>query len=769
MKSIREPTGIAPERIDGRQKVLGEVRFTTDFSWPGMTHAKILRSPVPHARIRSIDASRARALRGVLAVVTGADIATMPDPFYGVGIRDQPVLAIDKVRYVGDMVAAVVAEDEATAFRALELIEVEYAELPALMTIADALSEGAPDIFEGPSPGEALPVGAGAQSLKEPSRNVLYEFRYARGDLESAMRYADHVFTDTFTFSRIHHYHLEPYVNVARADADSIEIWSCNQDPFILRNDLSRMFGFPLHNVRIHTAMIGGGFGAKSYCKMEPLVVFLARQVRRPVRLCLTMDEAFLTLSKHAAILTLKTAVTADGRLIAREADIKLDGGAYSDASVSTTIKTGYRIPGPYKWVAVSTIASAVRTNTVPGGSFRGFGGTQASFASESQIDMIARRLSLDPLEFRRNNMLAPGEPYAPGDSALDSDFKAGLSRVAHLIGYGASPKKRGRGIGLSVGLKDGGGTGNQALAEIKVSDAGEIMIRAAAVEIGQGVGTVLGTIAAEILDRPMTAVRYGEIDTDHTPLDTGTHVSFATAVTGRAIEQAAIDVRNQILEFAAERLDCDHAELVLSDWNILRGNESFPLQKMLRDYYGPVGTEFIGRGRMKIAYDAAAPLGSQNYFWMPCWSAAEVNVDEETGKVTVLKLVVGADAGRAFNLPACHGQLEGAALQAFGQSLFEELIYDGPAPANADPMTYRVPLVTDLPGQFESFIEEQGMGPGPGGAKGLGEAGMLGIAAAIANAVEDAVGARVLQLPITPERVMAALTAQQTAAQPGS
>jgi CO/xanthine dehydrogenase Mo-binding subunit len=186
----------------------------------------------------------------------------------------------------------------------------------------------------------------------------------------------------------------------------------------------------------------------------------------------------------------------------------------------------------------------------------------------------------------------------------------------------------------------------------------------------------------------------------------------------------------------------------------------------MLREYYGPVGTEFIGRGRMKILYDPAAPLGSQNYFWMPCWSAAEVDVDEETGKVTVLKLVVGADAGRALNLPACHGQLEGAALQAFGQSLFEELAYDGTAPANADPMTYRVPLVTDLPQKFESFIEEQGMGPGPGGAKGLGEAGMLGIAAAIANAVEDAVGARVLQLPITPERVLAALRARQADAQ---
>lgn len=262
-----------------------------------------------------------------------------------------------------------------------------------------------------------------------------------------------------------------------------------------------------------------------------------------------------------------------------------------------------------------------------------------------------------------------------------------------------------------------------------------------------------------------MSAVKYGEIDTDHTPLDTGTHVSFATAVTGRAVEAAAIDVKNQILAFAAERLACDAGELVLSDWTIRRHNECFPLQKMLREHFGPVGTEFNGRGRLTISYDAAAPLGSQNFFWIPCWSAAEVEVDDETGKVTVLKLIVGTDAGRALNVPACHGQLEGAALQALGQSLFEELVYDETAPANADPVNYRVPLVTDLPARFDSFIEEQGMGPGPGGAKGIGEAGMLGIAAAIANAVEDAVGVRITRLPITPERVMTALREKNNAA----
>ncbi|HEV7390418.1 MAG TPA: molybdopterin cofactor-binding domain-containing protein, partial [Burkholderiales bacterium] len=446
-------------RLDGLEKVTGTAEYTFDLDMPGLLHAKVLRSPHPHARIRRIHTSRAEALPGVACVVTGADLATLADATYGVGIRDQPVIAIDKVRYVGDMVAAVAAHDERTALRALELIHVDYEILPPLMTIADALSDGAPLLFDEPQAGNVLPVGTGAVSLKEPRPNVLYEFGYRRGDVVAALVKADHVFTDTFRFSRINPYHLEPYVNIARVTGRRIELWSCNQDPFVLRGDIARIFGVPLTAVRIHTPYVGGGFGGKSYCKMEPLVVLLARKAKAPVRLCLTMDEGLLTLTKHAAILTLTTGVMADGTLVARRSEIRLDGGAYSDASVSTTIKTGYRIPGPYRWEAIDTRAYAVRTTTVPGGSFRGFGGTQASFASESQIDLIARRLGLDPYVMRRRNLLEVGETYAPGDSAMDSDLALGLDEVAVRLGYEARRSGEGRGMGMSIGLKDGGGT----------------------------------------------------------------------------------------------------------------------------------------------------------------------------------------------------------------------------------------------------------------------------------------------------------------------
>jgi CO/xanthine dehydrogenase Mo-binding subunit len=750
--------------LDGPDKVTGAARYTFDVSLPGMLHAKVLRSPHPHARIRSINAGRAESLAGVAAVVTGADAGRLPDPYYGVAIRDQPVIAIDKVRYVGDMVAAVAAIDEETAYHALSLIEVQYEPLPAVMTVDEALAEGAPLLFEVPAEGAAIPVGDGVTSLKEPRPNVLSEFAYRNGDAEAVLAGSDHVFEDRFVFSRINHFHLEPYVNVARVSGDQIELWSCNQDPFVLRNDLARIFGRPGNAVRIHASYVGGGFGGKSFCKMEPLVVLLALKAGRPVRLCLSLDEGLLTLTKHAGVLTLKTGVMADGRLTARQSEIQLDAGAYSDASAMTAVKAGYRITGPYRWDAVATRAYAVRTNSVPAGSFRGFGGTQASFASESQIDMIARRLAIDPYELRRKNLLSVGEPFQPGDSGMDSDLLTGLDEVVDRLGYrrprppGAGAKRRG--MGLSIGLKDGGGT-NHAQALVKVLPSGRAIVNAATVEIGQGATTALCRIAAETLGLPLEWVRYGAIDTDHTPLNNGTHVSCATAVTGMAIERAAADAQRQILEFAAERLGCSTGELTLDHWTVRRSNYAHPLEPMINSYFGGVGYEFIGRGGTRIEYDPRAPLAAPNLFWIPSWVGAEVEVDCEIGKVVVKRLVVGADSGTSVNAQACRGQVEGAALQAFGQSLFEELRYDGTEPVNATPLAYRVPLAGDLPERYESFVVEDG-GPGPFGAKGIGESGMLGVAAAIANAIEDAVGVRLRQVPFTPERVLAAIEGAQ-------
>jgi CO/xanthine dehydrogenase Mo-binding subunit len=662
------------------------------------------------------------------------------------------------------MVAAVAALDEETAYRALALIDVRYDPLPPVTTIDEALAEGAPLLFDAPVAGEPIKLGDGVTSLKEPRPNVLCEFAYTNGDADTVLERSDHVFEDRFRFSRINHFHLEPHVNVARVTGAQIELWSCNQDPFVLRGDIARIFGRPANNIRIHASYVGGGFGGKSFCKMEPLVVLLAMKAGRPVRLCLSLDESLLTLTKHAGILMLKTGVTKDGRLTARKSEIQLDGGAYSDASALTVVKTGYRITGPYRWDAVATRAYAVRTNTVPAGSFRGFGGTQAAFASESQIDMIARHLGIDPYDFRRKNLLAVGEPFQPGDSGIDSDLGSGLDEVVERLGYrqrvrGPVQGHMARGMGLSVGIKDGGGTGNHAQALVKLLPSGRAIVSAAAVEIGQGATTTLSRIAAETLQLPLDWVRYGAIDTDHTPLDNGTHASCGTVVTGIAVMRAATDARDQLLQFAAEQLGCKADELQLDNWTVRRGNFAHPLEPMIVEHFGGAGFEFIGRGMVKVPNNPKAPLSAASLFWMPCWVGAEVEVDRETGKMRVVHLVVGADSGRSVNAVACRGQVEGAALQALGQSLFEELRYEGGEPANATPLKYRVPLAGDLPDCYESFILEHG-GPGPFGAKGIGEAGMLGVASAIANAIHDAVGARLAEIPFTPERVLAAIEA---------
>ncbi len=755
-----------PFRASARERVTGLTQYAFDKVLPGLLHGKLLRSPHAHARIRGIDTAAAAAMPGVVAVLTGRDTAGLADPFYGVGLRDQPVIATDRVRYVGDTVAAVVACDEQTAFRAVQAIVVDYEVLPALMTVAAALAADAPALFEQKAGGAVAAVGHGSTSTAEPARNVLSEYTFGYGDIDAALADSAAVYTDSFGFTRIHHFHLEPHVNVAQWTGDQLEMWSCNQDPFVIRGDIARIFGIPLHSVCLYTPPVGGGFGGKSYCKMEPLVALMARVAGAPVRLGLTFDESMLTTTKHAGVLTLTTGVDAAGRLTGRRAEIVLDGGAYSDASVTVAVKAGFRIGGPYRWRAIDSRARIVRTTTVPAGSFRGFGGTQASWASERQIDMIARRRGLDPYEFRMRNFLGVREPFAPGDSGMDSDLRAGLAEVAAEFDGPCPP---GRGRGFAVGLKDSGGTGNHAQAIVKVTQGGEAIVSAAVVEIGQSAGAALCQIAAEALGLPPSRVVYARIDTDHTPPDNGTHVSCGTTVTGLAVEEAARDARGQIEAFVAARLGVAAGEVKLDGWTARVGNHVHKLEPMIRAYYGGIGWEFIGRGAFKEPYDITAPLRAQNMAWMPCWSAAEVEVDRETGAVTVHRLVVGADAGHAVSLQSCHGQVAGAAIQALSQALFEELRYDGEAPENATPRSYRVFQAGDLPGVFKTVVAEHGLGRGPGGLKGIGEAGMLGVAAAVANAVADAAGVELTSLPLTPERVLAALDAQAEAGGEGT
>jgi CO/xanthine dehydrogenase Mo-binding subunit len=655
------------------------------------------------------------------------------------------------------VVAAVAAENENIALKALDLIEVEYEILGSVHSVEEARSSSAPELFPVPPRAIVPPYGAGATGAVRTARNVCYEFRYETGP-ESAWDDCDHVFEDMFAFSRMYHMHLEPFVTVATAADERIEVWTATQSPFPMRKDLAGIFKIPENRVRVHVGTLGGGFGAKNGARTEPIAVRLAQLSGRPVRYCLSLEECFLTVSQHEAVLRLRTGVKSDGTFVARQSEVLLNAGAYADLSPLVCEKAGYRMPGAYRWQRIDTVCQAILTNTVPAGAYRGFGGTQATWASERQVDLIAERLGIDPLELRLHNLKRLGEEFAPGDTVIDSDLHVGLDIVADAIGYHDRPRIPGRGMGLAIGIKDGGGVNKPAQARVKVSTGGDIYLHSALIEMGQGGHTALPQIVAEILGADPERVSYVPVDTDHSPFDQGTNASSGIAVMGQAVQQAAEGVRDKALAFAAEQLGVPVAELTLRDWTVVHDGTEHPLAPMIMRVYGGTGFEFTADGDFKATESHLAPLEAPCVFWEIGWAAAEVAVDEETGQVTVLQLVVSGDAGRVINAIGCRGQDEGAAVFGLGQALFEELRYDGTALLNGEALDYRVPLAEDIPARFTSITQEQGHGAGPFGSKGMGEGTMLPVAPAIAQAIADATGAQLTALPMSPERVLTAL-----------
>ncbi|MGY9072716.1 MAG: xanthine dehydrogenase family protein molybdopterin-binding subunit [Acidimicrobiales bacterium] len=753
-------------RADAVEKVTGTAVYTTDVELPGALCAKVLRSPHAHALVTSIDASAARSAPGVRAVLTRDELAAVPGNSYGYFIKDQPIVALDRVRYIGDPVVAIAADTEAQAVAALALVDVVYESLPAVADFDSALAHDAPELFPEAPMGIVPGYGQGASGELRPRNNVCYRFEYETGSAD-AFDECDHVYTDHFDFDgRQQHVHLEPFVATAQWVGDRLELWTSCQNPFPLRKELGRLLGIGEHLIRIHVPYVGAGFGAKNNCKTEPIAALLSKLAGRPVRYCMTNDECFLTQRQHNARIELRTGVMNDGTLVAREAKLLIDAGAYADASPLVAEKVGYRVPGPYRWKHLSTVTDCVMTNTTPAGPFRGFGGTQANFACESQLDMIARRLDIDPVALRHHNFLDLGEPYVPGESGMDSDLSEGLDLVTERIGWN-EPRPAGHGRGVAIGFKDSGGVNKPAQARIKIATSGDVFVQCGTIEIGQGVRTALRNVVARILAVSVERVIWPELDTDHTPFDQGTNASSGISVMGQAVEQATRSVRAKVLEFAAGVLQVPVHELDLDNWTIVAPaaeegaqERRLPVNFMIMGHYGGTGYEFTGEGFFKAENDHRAPLETQCVSWEYGWGAAEVSVDTDTGEVTVHHLVVSGDAGYALDPDVCRGQDEGAAIMGLGGALFETMRYDGPQLANGNLVAYRVPRAADLPERFESILQEQGRGPGPFGSKGLGEGTMLPIASAIANAIEDAIGVRIPSMPFTPERVLAAIDA---------
>ena len=755
--------GHAEPRSDGAEKVTGKARYTVDIELPGMVHGKILRSPYAHARLQRVDASKAEKLAGVCAVVTREDQRNLCK--FGAAYKDQTIVAVDKVRYAGDPVAAVAAIDEATAEMALNLIEVDYEELPAVTNLEEALADGAPLVHEAPASGGELMGEHYEASKKFSGTNLCYNFSYAMGDVDEGFMKADHVFEHIFTFPRVQHFSMEPHATVAHFEGDRLTLWAGTQEPFTLREHLGEIFQLPLSKIRIIVPYLGGGYGGKLAVKTEPLAAALSWKAKRPVRLVHTIEDSFKTVTRHPARVKIKTGVSKSGKLLARQCLIHMETGAYADAGPRVTQKAGYRCFGPYRIACLKTEAFTVYTNTVPAGAYRGFGTLQVSWAYEAQMDIIADKLGIDPLEFRLKNLLKKGDLYTPGDTPVDCDLKAGLRQAAEEIGWNKKITGPHRGKGLAVCMKDGGGTYKVSSAAVKMNADGSVVLLTGTVEVGQGARTALSQVVAEELGLPFDAITVATLDTEVTPYDVNTNASSSMVVMGLSVQRAARDLKRQLLRYAAKILKTKAERLRLEGGSVVGDNhQSVRFQELMHKVFLSRSGELIGHGAYQSIKSSKAVLGSPTTFWEISWGAAEVEVDRDTGEVKLLKYVSLADVGRAIHPVLCEGQDEGGVLTAIGHSLMEEMVYKDGQLLNPNLVDYRVPHFDSLPKEFETILVESRNGPGPYGSKGTGEGGLLPVAAAIGNALCRATGLRLYDLPLTPEKVWRALAAQNDA-----
>ena len=712
--------GHSVPRVDGPAKVTGRARYTVDITVPGMVHGAVLRSTRAHARILGIDAAAAEAASGVLAVVTGASVAPL-DPRFGHVARDHPALAVDRVLYHGEPVALVVAETRRAAERAARLVDVRYEELPALMDASEALEPGAPPLHpERIARTSDAGLDQGGAALQG---NLCAEANFGWGDVEAAIEAADLVVEGEYRYPMLYGYAMEPYTAIASFEEGSLVVHSTAQHPYMVREDLARIFDLPLARVRVIVPYVGGGYGTKSYTKVEPLAALGAWATGRPVRVALSVEESILTTRSDGAHVQARSAFAADGTLLARDVDIVMDSGAYTDNSPVVCAKMANRCFGPYRAGAVRVRVRSAFTNTVPASSLRGFGAPQGNLAGELQMDEAADRLGLDALELRLRNVVRPGEEILPGKRGIDADLPADLRLLTDSLGW---PHARpGRGIGFGISASDAGAHPT-SVAMVRLHADGSASAAVGATELGQGSRTVLAQIVAEELGLPFERVAIVASDTGVTPYERTTGASRTTALVGRSLQAACADARRQVQEL---------------------GGGSFA--EAIQRFFG-AGGEVIGVGSVRRhgEFQAMPP------FWEIGASGVVVDVDVATGRVRVEQLTTVGDVGFAINPALVHGQDLGAATMGLGAALSEQLVYDGVTLANPNVVDYRVPRCSDLPERLDQILAERQDGIGPYGAKGAGEGALNPVGTAVAAAVGRVLGRYPHELPLTPERV---------------
>jgi len=736
--------GRSVPRLESWLKVTGRAEYVHNLRLPGMLYGKIFRSSVAHGRIKRIDVSAAQAVGGVHRVVIAADLKEIvPDPFYGPAFHDQPILAVDKVRYVGEPVAVVLAADPHVAEEAVHLITAEYEELPAVYDEVEAMTSKA-IVHDVLKPAGTFPD---LKHLRgKTNTNIALDFHLRRGDAARALGDAHRVFEHRFRTQQVMHTPLEPLVSVAESTENSLTIHTASQSPSFVRIEIARLLGWPENKVRVRVPFLGGGFGAKLYIKLEALVAALSLLVRRPVKVSLTMEEQFFTITKHASTFRIKSGVTRDGRIVARECEVWWNGGAYADIGPRVTQKSGFTAAGPYDIEHVAIDSYALYTNLPPAGALRGFGIPQLVWAYESHTDMMARELGIDPLEFRRMNLLRDGRPQATGTVMRDAAIEKVLDRLSELLQWnhpfekGTGTIRRGRGI--AIGFK-ACVSPTTSLAAVSVNADGSCTVYCSTVDMGQGSDTAMAQIAGEVLHLPAESVTVVHSDTDVTPYDMATLGSRSLYHMGNAVKLAA--------EEASRKLQSLREELKLP--------AAAEIPDIFRKKYGMQAGSVLGTGSFIPGYaspdHATGQTPNATPFWMVGGTGVELEVDTETGHVRIARLVNVADVGTPINPRIVETQLSGASIMQLGFTLFEIMVFDADGQLrNASLAEYKIPGFLDIPQEIvnEAVVAEQQTGPF--GAKGVGETGTFGVSPAIANAIHDAVGVRLTSLPLSPESV---------------
>jgi CO/xanthine dehydrogenase Mo-binding subunit len=741
--------GTSVPKLDARQKATGEAQFGGDIRLPGMLHGKILRSKYPHAKILNINTRKAEAHHGVKGVVTWKDA---PDIQLGFYIKDWRFFAKDKVYYLGDVVAAVAAVDPDIAEEALDLIEVEYEELPGLFDPFDSLNPEAPVIHE------------------EVPENIACRRVIRKGDVDKAFVKADHVFEDTFQTQMVDHCPIETHVAVAQYDfSGKLTVWSSTQAPFNNRLVLAEGLQMPMNKLRIIATNVGGAFGGKQELMVEPSCALLSKKTGRPVRIAVNREEEFIASTvRHPFTLTYKTAVDTKGRILARKIALVEDLGAYSDLGEGVLRYAILMAAGPYKIDNVWIDAIGVYTNQTVGGAMRGVGVPQVCFAGESQIDMIADAIGVDPYDIRLLNALKDGDVTANGQKCVSIGIRETLKAVYEKSNYKTiiKQKRKNHGFGLASMMYTCGAGGRHdfSSAVVKFNEDGTINLMIGVPDVGQGCRTTLSQICAQELGARYEDVWVDQPDTDLSPVDLfGANASRITYIAGNAVKKAASEARKQILKAASNKWEAAEEDLEVVQGKVYVKGVGSPvgsLKDLLMEMHRTNGQTIITSGNYHTTGVPMDPETGQGHvvdMYLFATQLAEVKVDPYTGGVEVINIWSSHDVGKAVNPRNVEGQIEGGVAMGLGFALSEEIVRQKGHTLNPSFLDYKIFTSADMP-RIHPIIVEVAEPLGPFGARGVGEATTIPTGGAVANAVADAVGVRIKVLPLSPERVLRAL-----------